>query len=354
MKIGRNETFVSAVPYRRMILGILLVALIGVSAACNPQPIGGGGSSTTTTPTTQVRTLPLSVAVPSDLVAKYGGSVAMRTKVETQLYTIAQSFVGFNFQLRLDVNTYTEFTTSPDWTTFQQSKVAPPPGTVLLVYSETNDLPGGWDADVPSIHHDFTEPYGGVFHQNATRGLTHEFAHVFGAIDEYGVEVDGSKNPINGMSYTVTPNYMSNPYFHPIWDTYTVGIVNKSNGVITHGGYEVVASLPLTSKLEAKTAGGQPVVGASIRMYPVGWYSSTVSPTPTYTGTTTADGTWYLPWNPFGAGTSGHPWNTTTPTFLVEVKTATQTGYAWMSIVDAGTHFFQHAGLNYPINVTVG
>lgn len=343
----------SAVPYK-LILCSLIVALLGVASACNPQPIGGGGSSTTTTPTAQIRTLPLVVYVPTDLVAKYGGTIPMRTKVETQLYTIASRFVGFKFQLRLDVNIYTEFTSSPSWTTLQQSQVPHPAGTLLLVYSETEGLSGGWDGELRSIHHDFTEPFGGVFDENATRGLTHEFAHVFGAIDEYAIQVAAAQNPVNGTSYFVAPNYMSDPYYYPNWDAYTVGIVNKSNGAITYHGGEVTSSLPVSSKLIAKTAGGTAVGGASVKMYPVGWFTNSVNPTPFYTGLTAADGSWNLPANPFGAGTPGYPWNTRTPTYLIEVTSGGQTGDTWMSLVDAGKFYFEHPSSIYNLSVTVG
>ena len=276
----------------------------------------------------------------------------MRSKVETQLQTVASKFVGFKSQLKIDIQRYDEFVISPSWSSNDQVYSAHPAGTVLLVYSDTPGYTYGWIGDNFAIHVNWQfSP--NAFDNLATAGLTHEFGHVFGGVDEYNLEVD--VNPISGSIYRVDPNYMSDPYSFPVWDTWTIGLINKADGHISSQGSEVVSSLPNSFQVLAKTSTGAAVSGAHVKLYPVNWGSRAVTTTAKLEGNTSTDGSWMLPANPFGANTPGFPWNVQTPNFLVETRKGVAVSFSWLSLVDAGTFYFQHTGQAImPLPVQVG
>ena len=122
------------------------------------------------------------------MVTKYGGLSALTTLVRNQVAAVNSTFntslasSEFKFSL-VSVRTYSVAATT--------EVSLPHPGSDLrLVYEENPADQGGWFGTYQSILHNWTFENEGDFSTNATDGLTHEFGHFRGAVDEYGEQVD--------------------------------------------------------------------------------------------------------------------------------------------------------------------
>jgi hypothetical protein len=275
--------------------------------------------------------------MPADLVVTYGGMEAARAAVDSQLATVNAAYATqFDKPVRWRVKDFYSYSQSADL-----ERLTPLDGADYhLIYSE-NTLwdDGGWVPSSRSIVIRWTPAAGGVFGPYGADSLIHELGHARGAVDLYALGVTGSNNPVNGQGFVPPSGFMTYPYGASAFDTYSENIVNASGSLVYDDDHVVMQSLPSTYRL-AVTRAGAPVAGASVTLYPVPWFSSSVSPTPHMSGTTGEGGTWVLPDDPFDPSLSWPKWHLRYPSFLVEVVSGASVGYGWLTLHDAGNAFF--------------
>ncbi|WP_020601487.1 hypothetical protein [Spirosoma spitsbergense] len=202
---------------------------------------------------------------------------------------------------------------------------------------------GGWYGSSQSIYHAWKwDSFDGPFAQYATDGLTHEFAHARGAVDIYGMRVEGAKNPVNGQTFEPVNSIMNYPYGNVTWDEYTTNLLNSTGPDPIIGDAWVIKPFPASMRLTAVDALGQPLAGVLLEMYPVDWFSYSVSPTPILRYTTTPFGTYAFSANPFQPATSGYPWTMRYSNFLIKATFNSTVVYKWMPLCEVQNAYFRN------------
>jgi hypothetical protein len=335
---------------------IVAIIVMAVAACSCTAPPDGGGTTTTssTTTSTTSTTLPepttwefsLKVGMPADLVAKYGGEASARAKIEQQLASANARFAGFNKPIVWRINEFFVFTGGA----LDQLAVPHPNSDYQLLYSENTALDdGGWKPQSRSIVIRWTPTSGGVFGPYGADSLVHELGHARGAIDMYGLNVNGANNPVNGQSYTPESGFMTYPYGTTNWDGYSTRIINASTNMVYNDDHIVRQSISVVQVHATKN--GAPVTGATVELFGSSWYSGSVNSFASQTGTTT-NGTWTAPSNPFEANPAAF-WKLSFPLLLVRVTAGASVGYSWLTLPDAGSWFFTHPGEAYQLNVNL-
>lgn len=285
----------------------------------------------------------VSVSIAQSQADTYGGTAAAQAAVVNQLDTVNHRFNDpgvFTGVLDFQLVSFSTYTDSDD-----AEVAATHPGSDLhLVYPSDSCTSGGWWGIYQAIGHCWLSTFdGGPFGSDATDGLVHEFGHFRGAVDEYALAVPSSGNPVNGATFTAPESIMTYPYGVHTWDPYTIGIVNWEGAAADVEPAEASTLFPHTVSVKAVTATRRDARSAPVTLYPVAWFSNGVSATPALTGSTNSQGMLTLPANPFGAGTSGFPWDIVTPNFLVVIQTTDgHSGYGWLNIIDVGVAYLTH------------
>lgn len=308
-------------------------------------------SSSTSTPVTTPWTFTLRVGMPDYLVTKYGGAISTRAKVDAQIVEVNSYYGALVHPVKFVIKEFYTFTGSPI-----EQRNAPHNGAdYLLTYSEDPvvDL-GGWEPQSKSVVIRWTPADGGVFGQYGAKSLVHELGHSRGGIDMYALRV--MTNTVNGALYdsTITyPGFMSNEWWNATsFDPYDAAVINASGTQVYNDDHVVWQSLPTSYKVVVKNLSGAVVPNASVSVYPVGWFTYTVTPTPSLSGNTSTSGTWTLPSNPFVVGGSTK-WNLGNPMQLVTASYAGKTGYAWSTLPAAGLSYFGNSSAPFTLNVII-
>lgn len=346
MHLKKNHLFIA------MMLSIFAVSAMACTpqAPVDPNPTTSTSSTTTTTSTPAPTTweFKLRVGVPDYLVTKYGGLAAIRAKVDQQISEVNTHYaVGFTKPIVWKVNEFYTFTQPASL----ERNAGRGSSDYLLLYSENEVVDdGGWWPANWSIVIRWTPSMGGVFGQYGADSLAHELGHARGMIDSYGLGVN--TNPIGGGTYTPAPGFMTYPYGATLFDSYNTAVANASAQQVYNDDHVVWQSLPTSYSVVVKNLAGSTVSGASVSLYPVPWFSYTVSTSASLTGVTATNGSWALPSNPLNV-TSGVPWNIGTPMFLVKATSGDKTGYGWLTLPDAGLAYFANPNAPYSLTVTV-
>lgn len=152
--------------------------------------------------------------------------------------------------------------------------------------SHPKEVGGGWYGDkIQTIYHSRThnDRFNSPFEPGAIDGIIHEFGHARGIPDIYAMKVDADKNPINGQPFLGTRCIMDYPYGETYWSDYAVNMINLAGGRNIDIDDVVMKATPRNIAVKARWADGTQASNATVRFYPVGWYSYTVQPTPVYT-----------------------------------------------------------------------
>lgn len=333
----------------------LFVSLIASTAmACTPQTPVDPNPTTTTSSTTSTTPIPttwdfsLRVGVTSDLVTKYGGLTAIRTKIDQQLVEVNARYAGFTKPIRWTVGelyTYSQ----PAWVEVNSSFASNHAGQdFLLLYAEGTGG-AGWYGSQHSIVIDWAPASSGIFDTNAMYALVHELGHARGMIDMYQLQV--SSNPISGGLYAPPAGFMTYPYGATDFDAYNQAIGNAAGPDVN---YDVIVpdNLPTSYKVVVKNLSGTTVSGASVSLYPMSWGAGSISTSALQTGSTSTNGIWTTPSNPF-VPSVGQPWDLTYPLLLIKATSAGKTGYGWVSLPDAGLAYFANPTAAFSVTVTV-
>ena len=342
---------------RRLSLVVLAITMLAVAACSCTVPTASGGattsSSTTIPSTTSSTTLPepatwefsLKVGVPSDLVTKYSGEAAIRTKVEQQVAYANSRYAGFAKPIKWHINEFYVFTGAA-----LDQLATPYYSDYQLLYSENTAFDdGGWKPQTKSIVIRWTPMSGGVFGPYGGDSLVHELGHTRGAIDMYGLNVNGANNPVNGQGYAPEGGFMTYPYGATAFDSYSTNIINESARTVYNDDRIVRNSIPTVKVFAAKN--GMPVNGAKVELFGSSWFSGSVSGFSSQTGTTT-NGTWTIPSNPFEVSPWTY-WQLSYPLLLVRVTSGASVGYGWLALPDAGNWYFTHPGEAYQLTINL-
>jgi len=271
------------------------------------------------------------VRVSPDLAVSHRGLGAVREKVEHQfrevnrLFNVAGAFEG---EIRFSVASLTILNLAP----LQAVYGSPSPNSFQLIY-DNKDYNPWYFPDARTVLFGWPDNYfGGPFSAKATESLVHEFGHARGAIDLYGLNVLTQNNPIAPLGYTPEPTVMSVSYGTTLWDEHSRGLINAAGATPQISLALLRNSFPRQMRILARDEAGRSLPNATVRLYPVEWYSEKVSTNVVLTGQTDASGLWVLPVNPFQPGTPGKHWQIAYPNFLVEVQAEGKTGYEWLPL----------------------
>jgi len=278
----------------------------------------------------------------------------MRARVDTQLAEVNIHYaVGFAKPIRFSIASVYTFTGTAG-SQVSNDKLG---ADFQLLYSEnTSADDGGWYnvARTVVIRWLPTSPYNGVFGAYGADSLTHELGHARGAVDEYALGVTPANNPINGQGFSGPTGFMTSPYGATTFSQYSKNIVNASTTLLYSNAPFVGSAMPSSFSVKA-LQGGNPVSGANVTLYPVTWYSQSLSATPVTSGTTSSSGVFTLGSNPFQPFSVGQnlPWDMAYPNFLVKVTSASKTGYGWLPLTQVGNAYFANPGAGFTLNINL-
>lgn len=204
---------------------------------------------------------------------------------------------------------------------------------------------GGWYEINSLIYQKWKNTeFGGPFEQYATDGLTRDLARARGAVDLYALQVEATKNPINGKAFNTVSSIMNFPYNDVVWDQYTVNLLNKTAGNALVGKTYVTASFPTTLHILTKDSLGNNAKDVKVEVFPVEWYSNTVTATALVNTTTNATGIYTFAINPFAPNSASFPYSIRYANFLVKASKGTTSLYQWIPLYDAQNKFFKDGG----------
>lgn len=318
-------------------LGFLVLALIlatpQAAEAANPKPTWHFG---------------VSVAMEQSMADSFGGPDAAKALVSNQLQAVDSKFNTpnvFNGVFSYDLVAFSTYTCD-EWA---QISAPHPEAPAKLIYALDGCPRGSFG---PVISWCWPAEWGGMFESGSTDGLTHEFGHFRGMIDAHAEGVQAANNPINGQAFDAPESIMTYPYGETVWDTYDVGIAN-AYGTNVDPSAPPVAESAFPPAMGVKVTGflGLPVSNAKVTLYPVNWYSYSVNATPTLTGSTSFNGVFQFPSNPFGPGDLSAPWYISHPNFLVQVQANGKTAYAWLPLTTVGSAYFASPKATYTLTV---
>ena len=298
-------------------------------------------------------TFTVSAAVTRATADHYGGIDAVRRLAEAQIDTIDERFN----QPEVFAGTF-DFVLAElyvfEGPVGQELFRAHPHHDYRVVFDGFPTAGGGWFGSHRAIHHSWsTALHGGTFGAVATDGLVHEFGHARGAIDVYALDVNAESNPVSGQAYRqADASIMNYPYGVRSWDRHSVNIINRNGGTVELPISYITRSFPSAFTVRVVDKNGGPVADAGIELYPVEWFSLTVSAQRIMQGTTSADGTWTMPSNPFGPDTPGRPWDIRYPILLVHVTAGAATGNSWLPLTDVQNSFFDGRATSFEVGVT--
>ncbi|MVM41352.1 hypothetical protein GO730_32805 [Spirosoma sp. HMF3257] len=225
-------------------------------------------------------------------------------------------------------------------------------GVVINGFSD-NTSGGGWYGGSQTIYHNWKWDYfSGPFAQTATDGLTHEFGHARGAIDIYALQVDAQKNPVNSTSFVAVNSIMNYPYGNIVWDEHTTNLLNSTAGNPIVGDQWIIRPFPNTIGIKAVDAKGAPLSNVQLTVYPVDWFSNSVTSTPILNVSTTSSGVYPFFSNPYQPSTSGYPWTMRYCNFLIKATYNSVVAYKWMPLYDVQNAYFSN-GANTAYNAEI-
>lgn len=252
---------------------VVLLAALAIAYAAASQP---------------VRTFRVKIGVDRESVDSLGGYERVVSLTKDMFRQVNRAF---NFDGRLNAVYHFEV----DWTAFYvydgvsvDEVFKPHPNHDYLVVmdgykSHPREVGGGWYGDsIQTVYHSRThnDRFNSPFEQNAIDGIIHEFGHARGIPDIYAMKVDAEKNPVNGEAFEGVRCIMNYPYAETHWSTYAVNMIDLSADRNIDIDDQVVGMLPERIRIEVADQRGKPVRGASVRFYPVRWYTYAVCPTP--------------------------------------------------------------------------
>jgi hypothetical protein len=248
---------------------------------------------------------------------------------------------AFNYDARFDAIYHFEV----DWDAFYiyqgistREVFKPHPDHDYLVVmdgykSDPKEQGGGWYGDkIQTVYHARThnDRFNSPFEPGAIDGIIHEFGHARGIPDIYAMKVDADKNPINGQPFLGTRCIMDYPYGETYWSDYAVNMINMAGGRNIDIDDVVMKVVPDNIVIKARWADGKAVEKASVKCYPVGWYSYTVQKEPVFTTEIAKKGE--VKFSTENVFSREKEFGVKYSNCLVEVEAEGKKGYAWIPL----------------------
>jgi len=133
---------------------------------------------------------------------------------------------------------------------------------------------------------------------------------------------------------------MNNPYGNLFWDEHSQHLINKNGRTVAPPISYITEEFPPSIRIKVTDNNGGPFPNVQVRLFPVPWFSSSVTNVALMSSLTDSNGEFSLPSNPFGPNTAGSPWNIRYPNFLVSAQYNTAVKYAWMPVYDVQNFHF--------------
>lgn len=248
---------------------------------------------------------------------------------------------AFNYDARFDAIYHFEV----DWDAFYiyqgistREVFKPHPDHDYLVVmdgykSDPKEQGGGWYGDkIQTVYHARThnDRFNSPFEPGAIDGIIHEFGHARGIPDIYAMKVDADKNPINGQPFLGTRCIMDYPYGETYWSDYAVNMINMAGGRNIDIDDVVMKVVPDNIVIKARWADGKAVEKATVKCYPVGWYSYTVQKEPVFTTEIAKKGE--VKFSTENVFSREKEFGVKYSNCLVEVEAEGKKGYAWIPL----------------------
>lgn len=200
--------------------------------------------------------------------------------------------------------------------------------------SDPREHGGGWyGADIQTVYHSriHNDHFNNPFEQGAIDGIIHEFGHSRGMPDIYAMKVDARNNPIAPIGCQTVRCIMDYPYGESHWSRYAVNMINAAADKRIEIDHLVEAMCPENIIISLTDADGSPVKDAAIRLYPVGWYSYSVSPKPIEEVRTDAAGRHVFPGDVYG---HTEEFGLGCPNIFVEAVKDGKKAYGWLPLYE--------------------
>lgn len=314
---------------KKFILILTLIFVCGISTQAQP-----------------VYRFSVKVGIDSESVDSLGGPEKVRTLVQDMFKKVNRAFNhGGQFAALYDFYV--------DWDAFYIYKgisteevEKPHPDHDFLVVidgykSDPKEEGGGWyGADYQTIYHARThnDHFNDPFNQQAIDGIIHEFGHSRGMPDIYAMKVDADKNPIAPIPCQTTRCIMDYPYGETFWSEYAVNMINAAADKRIEIDNLVAVMCPKKIVVSVHDAAGYPVKGASVRLYPVDWYSYSVSPTPIQDVKTGNGGKFTFPGDVYGRS---EEYGLRCPNIFVEASKDGKKAYGWLPLYEVQNAAFR-------------
>lgn len=215
----------------------------------------------------------------------------------------------------------------------------------------TDEGHGGWNGStIQVIGHDRGHVPGKIsdpFDAGATDGIVHEFGHARGIVDIYAEVVDAAKNPINGERFGAVRCIMNGCYGETHWSRYAVNILNLTQDKIIDIDHVIANLFPQKVNINLRDCDNKPIEDATIKLYPVKWYSFAVQDTVYWQGKTSTQGVYTLLGNPYGKAKA---YGLRCCNFLVEAEHNGVKTYGWLPLYEVQNAFFD-AKPTYELNL---
>lgn len=200
--------------------------------------------------------------------------------------------------------------------------------------SDPKEMGGGWyGAETQTVYHARThnDRFNNPFDQGAIDGIIHEFGHARGVPDIYAMGVDAGKNPVAPIGCDKVRCIMDYPYGETWWSDYAVAIIDAAGGKRVEIDNLVKAYRPQFIDIRLINQAGIPVEGGTISIYPVGWYSSSVSATPIQEGMLGPGGKIRLNGSVYG---DSDEYGLKYPNLFVKATKGDNTAYGWLPLYE--------------------
>jgi hypothetical protein len=198
--------------------------------------------------------------------------------------------------------------------------------------NDPKETGGGWyGADIQTIYHarTHTDHFNSPFEKNAIDGIIHEFGHARGMPDIYAMQVYPDKNPIAPIACYGERCIMNYPYGETLWSDYAVNMLNLSKDKRVEIDELVAAMCPEKINITVLDPADAPVKDAKVILYPVPWYSYSVSDKALAEKTTDAAGLCVLPGDVYGKSDG---FGLSCPNIFVKAEYNGLTAYGWLPL----------------------
>lgn len=207
--------------------------------------------------------------------------------------------------------------------------------------SDPKEVGGGWyGSNILTVYHSRThnDRFNNPFNEQAIDGIIHEFGHGRGVPDIYAMTVDAKNNPVYPIGCEGVRCIMNYPYGETLWSEYAVNMINLAGDKMVNIDYLVAGMCPDRIRIKVIGPNGKAVKKAAISLYPVGWYSYSVSPEAMAVFETDSHGICSFPGDIYGRQES---FGLKYPNLFVKAEADGLQAYGWLPLYEVQNAAFE-------------